>query len=247
MKVKKYRDLTLIDINEKQLLAVACDSSGGIGDKENDIVKTAPETVGYFAAQVSMMELIAFGAEPISVIDTLSVEMNDAGKRILDGIKEALKPLDLDTENIITGSTEENFPVTVTGMGITIIGIVDKYSFLWPKTNAGLIAVVVGVPKFGDEILEDSSDIMDIKETLNLKDKDYIKEILPVGSKGILYELKEMAGTNSLEYKLEDNIELDLNKSGGPSTCVIVSLKEEDIEKLKEETKLSIEKIARFV
>ena len=247
MLVKKYRDLTLIDINEKQLLVISCDSSGGIGNKENDVIKTEPEIVGYFASQVSMMEIIAFGAKPISVIDTLSVEMEATGRRIVDGIREALKPLDLDIENIITGSTEENFPVTVTGMGITVIGLADKEDFIWPKTESGLLAVVVGVPKVGDEILRDTSGIMNIEEILNLKKQSYIKEILPVGSKGILYELKEMADTNDLQYKLEENIKLDLYKSGGPSTCVIVSLKEEDIAKLKEAIKLPIEKIGKFV
>ena len=247
MRVKKHRDLTLIDINEKQLLVISSDSSGGIGNKKNDVVKTDPEIVGYFAAQVSLMELIALGAKPISVIDTLSVEMEDTGRRILNGIKEALKPLDLDVENVITGSTEENFPVSVTGMGITIIGIIDKESFLWPETNRQLIAVVVGLPKVGDEILKDRNNIMSVGETLKLKEKFYIKEILPVGSKGILYELKEVARTNGLEYTLEDNISIDLYKSGGPSTCVIVSIKEEDIKKLKEETDLPIEKIGRFI
>nr|WP_300006175.1 AIR synthase related protein [Tissierella sp.] len=247
MKVRKHRDLTLIDINEKQVIVISCDSSGGIGDKENDIIKTEPEVVGYFGAQVSMMEIIAFGSKPISVIDTLSVEMNDTGRRILNGIKEALKPLDLDIENIITGSTEENFPVTVTGMGITIIGLVDREGFLWPKTKKGLIAALVGVPKLGNEILEDSSGIMNIKETIDLKGRDYINEILPVGSKGILYELKEMASTNGLEYQLEKDIKIDLYKSAGPSTCVIVSLEEEDLEKLKEESSLPVEKLGEFI
>ena len=35
MKIRKHRDLTLIDINKDQILVVSCDSSGGIGNKEN--------------------------------------------------------------------------------------------------------------------------------------------------------------------------------------------------------------------
>lgn len=247
MKVRKHRDLTLIDINDNQTLVISCDSSGGIGDKANDLVKTSPEIVGYFGAQVAMMELISYGASPISIVDTLSVEMEPTGRRIIAGIKQAVEPLNFDMENILTGSTEENFPVTVTGVGITVIGIINKKDFILPKTQAGLIGAIVGLPKVGDEILEDKADIMNLEELLSLKEKSYIKEILPVGSKGILYEIQEMARTNKINISLEAGIRSDIYKSAGPSTCAIVSLEEEKLETLKKDSSLAIEKIGRFI
>ncbi|MGO1468881.1 MAG: AIR synthase related protein [Tissierella sp.] len=247
MKTIKHRDLTLIDINDKQTLVISCDSSGGIGEKKDDIIKTTPEVVGYFGAQVSMMEILSFGARPISVIDTLSVEMESTGRRIIKGIKEALEPLEFDIENILTGSSEENFPVSVTGVGITVIGIINKEDFIFPKTKSGLIAALVGVPKVGDEILKNRTDIINIEKLLKLKEKDYIKEILPVGSKGILHEFEEMAKTNNLEAILEKHINKDIYKSAGPSTCVIVSLEKEKFENLKLETPLPVEKIGEFI
>lgn len=246
MKIEKYRDLTLIDINESQLLVVSCDSSGGIGEKENDIVKTSPEIVGYFGTQVAMMELMAFGAKPITVVNTLSVEMDNTGKRVLKGIQKALKPLGLDDKNIVTGSTEENFPVSVTGIGITVIGIIDKKNWIKPRTSPNMIAAVIGVPKLGNEVLEARDQIMSISKLIELKRKDYIGEILPVGSKGILYELKEIISSNNMEFVLEEDINLDLKKSGGPSTCVIVSMDENKYTELKKEFSLQVEKIAKF-
>lgn len=247
MKINKHRDLTLIDINDSQRLVISCDSSGGIGDKANDVVKTSPEIVGFFGAQVSMMEIISFGAKPISVINTLTVEMDDTGKKIIKGIKEALEPLNFDTENILTGSTEENFPVTVTGIGITVIGIIEKDNFKLPKTKLGDIAVLLGLPKIGNEVLEGKDQIMNIEKTLELKAKEYIHEILPVGSKGILFEVKEMARTNDIDILLEKEINVDMHKSGGPSTSVIVSMKENDFENLKRDMLLPIEKIGKFI
>lgn len=247
MKIRKHRDLTLIDINKDQILVVSCDSSGGIGNKENDIVKTTPEIVGQFTAQVGLMEILAFGAYPITIVDTLSVEMEDTGRRILDGIKKTLEPLDFDLDNVITGSTEENFPVSVTGVGITIIGIIDKDNWKKPKTEAGLIAAVVGMPKIGDEVLDDKDSIMDIKRLLELKEKEYIKEILPVGSKGILYELDQMAKTNNINFELEDNKMINLKKPGGPSTCVIVSIEEKEYEEFKKEFSIPVNRIGRFI
>lgn len=247
MKIRKHRDLTLIDINDDQILVVSCDSSGGIGNKENDIVKAPPEVVGQFTTQVGLMEMLAFGASPITIVDTLSVEMEDTGRRILEGIKKALEPLDFDLDNVITGSTEENFPVTVTGIGITIIGIINKDNWKRPMTERGLIAAVVGVPKLGDEVLADIGSIMDVQKLLELKEKDYIKEILPVGSKGILYELEQMADTNNISFSLEDKQSIDLKKSGGPSTCVIISMEEREYKKLKKEFSIPVNRIGRFI
>lgn len=247
MKIERYRDLTLIDINENQCLVVSCDSSGGIGEKENDIVKAIPEVVGYFATQVALMELMAFGANPITVVNTLSVEMDNTGNRVLEGIKQALEPLDLDNEMLVTGSTEENFPVSVTGVGITVIGVINKNEWKKPQTQPGMMGVVVGLPKVGDEVLEDKNEVMDISKLIKLKKKGYIGEILPVGSKGVLYELNEMSNSNNINFILEDNINIDLNKSGGPSTCVILSIEYDKYEELNKEFSLPVNKIAKFI
>lgn len=246
MKIRKHRDLTLIDINDDQILVVSCDSSGGIGNKENDIVQAPPEIVGQLTTQVGLMEMLAFGASPITVVDTLSVEVEDTGRRILKGIKKALEPLDFDLDNVITGSTEENFPVTVTGIGITIIGIINKDNWKRPITERGLIAAVVGLPKIGYEVLEDEGSIMDVQKLLELKEKDYIKEILPVGSKGILHELEEMAKTNNINFSLEDKQLINLKKSSGPSTCVIISMEEKEYKNLKREFSIPVNRIASF-
>lgn len=248
MKITKYRDLTLIDINKEQILVISCDSSGGIGDKENDVVKVPPEVVGYFTAQVGLMEILSFGAKPITIVDTLSVEMESTGYRIIEGIKEALEPLEFDISNLITGSTEENIPVTQTGIGITIVGIIDKDKWKKPATTSGLFAAVVGLPKVGDEVSQDNKNtIMDIGKLLKLKEKDYIKEILPVGSKGILHELNEMAKTNNINFELEDNLNIDIKKSGGPSTCVIISIEEDKYEMFKKDFSIPVNKIGRFI
>ncbi|WP_129409246.1 AIR synthase related protein [Marinitoga lauensis] len=114
--------MTIINVCDNKELAIACDSSGGIGNKQMDIIKVPPDIVGYFTAHVALAEIISYGAFPIAVIDTLSVELNDTGKEIIKGIKKALEQLGINENKIITGSTEENFPVVQTGMGITVIG-----------------------------------------------------------------------------------------------------------------------------
>ena len=244
MKITKHRDLTLIDINKDQFLVISCDSSGGIGNKENDMVKVSPKVVGYYTTQVALMEILSFGAKPITIVNTLSVEMDDTGRKIIDGIEQALEPLDFDISNLITGSTEENIPVTQTGMGITIIGIVNKEEWKKPYTQSGLLSVVVGLPKVGDEVVADNNKtIMNISKLLELKEKEYIKEILPVGSKGILYELEQIAKTNNVNFELEEDINIDLKKSAGPSTCVLISIEENKYEEFTNSFSITVNKI----
>lgn len=248
MRVSKFRDLTLVDINDDQIMVIACDSAGAIGNKEKDIVKVEPEIVGRFTTQTALMEILAIGAKPVTIVNTLSVEMNDTGKKIIWGIKQALEPLGLSDTELITGSTEENFPSCQTGMGITIIGIIDKKNWEMPKTTVNALAVVVGAPKMGNEVIEDRGRmILSIPHVIELKSNPNIYEILPVGSKGILYELKEMARTNNLSFYLDDKISLDLERSAGPATCAIVSMDEKEYNNLKNRFPIPVERIGRFI
>lgn len=230
----KFRDLTVIDIIPNKKLIISCDSSGGIGLKEKDLVKTDPEIVGYFTSQVALMELLAVGARPITIVNTLGVEMDETGKKIIKGIKRALKPLSISNSVAITGSTEENIPVCQTFVGITVIGIIEKTNWREKKVKAGNLAVLVGIPKVGEEVLEDSGkETMSIPVLLELLKKPYINDILPVGSKGIAYELKEMASTSQLDYIIYEDLKIDINKSAGPATCAIIAIDKRSYEDLK--------------
>jgi len=247
MKVERFRDLTIIDINDRQALVISCDSAGGIGSKENDIVKASPELVGYYTSLVALMENLAFGARPISIVNTLAVEMDPSGKKIIKGIKKSLEALDFDIDLGLTGTTEENIPVSLTGLGITIIGIIDKKSWERPKSKEGDLVVSIGLPKVGDEVVEDQGEnIMDIPRLLKLLDLGFIHEILPVGSKGIEYEISEMARTNKLSYELLGEIGVDIKTSAGPATCVIASISEEDFTKLEEGIDIKVNKLGYF-
>ena len=247
MEQRKFRDLSFIPINHEETLVIACDSCGGIGNKENDVVKVSPDLVGYFTAHVALSEVLAIGARPISLINTLAVEMEDTGKEILKGINKALSYLDLGDEITINGSTEENIPVCQTAMGVTVIGVVNK-KWCMPKTHKGTLAVVVGIPKVGQEVLQDyGKETMSLLTLKKLLQNNKVQEILPVGSKGILHELKELAQSNGLSYVLKDNTQVDLLKSGGPSTCVIISIWEHDLPQLKKEISIPVNVIGEFI
>lgn len=244
----KYRDLTIVDITPDHRIVISCDSSGGIGDKDMDVVKTDPETVGYFTTQVALMELLATGATPVTIVNTLGVEMEETGQKIIKGIKKALKPLNLQNDIVITGSTEENIPVCQTSIGITIIGRIEKSNWRRKKAKKRDLAVVVGIPKVGHEVLDDRGrETMSVPILLELLSKPYINDILPVGSKGIAYELKEMADTNGLSYNIYDKLDINLEKSAGPATCAILAVDREGYEDLKKSISIPVKFIGIFV
>ncbi len=87
MQVIRYGDLQF-DFVWFRILVIACDSSGGIGNKEGDQLQVDPEIAGYYAAFVPLIECMAVRGEVISLIDTLSVEMVPTGERIIHGIKK---------------------------------------------------------------------------------------------------------------------------------------------------------------
>lgn len=239
----KFRDLTIVDITSDQRMVIACDSSGGIGDKEGDLVKVSPQVLGELTTQVAMMELLATGARPITIVNTLGVEMDATGKEIIKGIKKAIQPLNLE-DAILTGSTEENIPVCQTSMGITIIGLMNKSKWRIKKAEKNDIIVAVGLPKMGNEIIEDKGkNIMSMNIFLELLKKPYIKDILPVGSKGIGYEMNVMASTSELECNFYKDINIDIKKSAGPATCAIVSIDEKDYEDLKNTCQIPVNKL----
>jgi len=243
----KFRDLTIVDITPKHKMIISCDSSGGIGNKEKDVVKTDPEIVGYFTTQVALMELLATGAIPITIVNTLGVEMEETGERIIKGIKRALEPLNTEDDIVITGSTEENISVCQTSMGITIIGMIEGTNWRRKKAKKRDLVVVIGIPKVGQEVLDDNGhEIMSVPLLLELLGKSYVHDILPVGSKGIAYEINEMANTSELNCNIYDKVDIDLHKSGGPATCAIIAIDREGYEDLKKSVSIPVNFVGIF-
>lgn len=232
----RYGDLQLIP-NLKDYLIIACDSSGGIGNKDKDIVRIKPELAGFFAAFVPLVEVLATKGNIISIVDTLCVEMEPTGKRIISGIKEAMSSIDLDT-NLLTGSTEDNIPTSTTGIGVTVIGSISKDMIDSKEVTAGNALVLVGLPKVGQEFLEEEV-IGNARETLTLEvmtlfnRENMILDMIPVGSKGIQYESGVLANRYSLSAKLDHNTEIDYMKSAGPSTCLLVAIENNMISAFK--------------
>ena len=90
MKVTRFRDLTLFEVEGKKFL-LACDSIGAIGAKEGDVVHVSEEVVGYFLCRVPLMELLAQGAGPDIVVLTLANEWMPTGQGVVEALRWPLR------------------------------------------------------------------------------------------------------------------------------------------------------------
>lgn len=243
----KYRDLTIIAISSEQDIVIACDSCAGAGEKENDVILAPPRLVGGLATRVPLMEMLCYSAKPKIITQLLGNEMHPTGEQTIAGMKDELAKAGY-SDIEINGSTEENMSPTVTSLGITLIGMAHP-SIKQPLIKAGDKIYLVGTPLIGEDVITQFSELVTYDEVKLMRNKAYIKDILPIGSKGSVYEAKEMANTNDLEVKL--NIEWLNNKlstaSGGPATSVLVAVETGNEEAFEKILKGRIQQIGEFV
>jgi hypothetical protein len=224
------RDVSIIPSSSNEEIIVGTDNSGGIGTKEEDVVKVDDRITAYYSTRVAVMEVLAVKAKPFSVIIH-----NFSGDQVWEAYKKgaetALKEAELE-EMLITGSTESNFPLKQSALGITVLGkrsVVNN-----EKANECEYSyAVIGTPLTGDQVLENMEVVAPLSLFTKLCRHSAILDLIPVGSKGILEELRVLTGDASLTEK---NVEcpLDILVSGGPSTCFIVKFRKEDEGKVRE-------------
>ena len=234
---RRVRDLTTLDISEDAIMVVACDSIGAIGSKELDYIKVPGYFVGRAAVKVPLMEVLAAGADVVGVFNNLTVEMDPAGKEIIEGVIQELNTLGIQGEKILNGSTEENIPTRQTGIGIVVLGIVRREALNIGNAQRGNLVINLGLPKVGEEVQRggpDDPQVATPRLIKQLQKSSLVKEMLPVGSKGILHECQQLAKDASLEFNLFENLALDVKKSAGPSTCLLVVIDSNELDSFKD-------------
>lgn len=215
------RDAIVIPINEKESLVISADNSGGIGMKEQDVVKVAYETVGYFSFRVAVMECVAAKARPLAV-----VIQNFCGDKeweeLVKGVQKGLVELGLEGVQI-TGSTESNFPLVQSAVGLNVVGL---KSLEEKKVDFTELAVI-GLPLVGNEVIECAEEIAPLSLFYQVS---LLEDVLvwPVGSKGVQEEINRVMPGETFSCNI------DLHKSGGPATSFLVGFRPEKENELKQ-------------
>ena len=212
------RDITEIPLNDKKSLVIAADNSGGIGLKAHDIVQTPYEVVSYYGFRVAVMECMAAGGTPLAVV-LHNFSGDDVWPSLMKGIERGLEELGL-ADIPITGSTESNFSLVQSAIGIIVMGKKDRLAHDTILSVDNMKLAVIGSPLVGNEVLEREHEVLSLslfQELCQLQDV----VLLPVGSKGILHELRVLL---NYEFPIHQiNCDVDLDKSSGPATCCLVA------------------------
>lgn len=219
--INSVRDIVIIRF-DRNVLVVSCDSSGAIGPKRMDVIRVNPAIVGQFVSRVALMEVIAVGARPICLSMALCVEPRPVGQLIMKGAIMELKRSGLGGIRVVQ-SSEKNFKVKQTGVGASVIGVARSDDLKIGKCERGDLILAVGYPCVGNEVISGmrSNVIADTRDLLTLTKAHFIREILPVGSKGILREAEIMATDSQLHFRPVKNSKIDMRKSAGPATVIL--------------------------
>ena len=227
-------DVSILKVPTGHAIVVGSTSSGAVGPKLMDKVKVDGFVLGRFLARVALMDVIATGAFPLLLSVTLGVEKEPTGSEILEGIRREARSIGLDPNQVLMENTEDNFETIQTGAGLTVVGFANEDELRLGKTSPGDLIVAIGKPKVGDEVIsaEAKGEIADLKNVSQISQKKYVHDITAVGTFGIADEARMMAYGVGRQLKLFDVKGLDLNKSAGPATVVLVTVSKENLEEL---------------
>lgn len=219
----RRRDVEVIRIGGDQCLVVACDSCGAVGSKELDAVQAPAYVVGRYTARVALFEVLAAGAQPRAASVAISNEPSPTGDAILHGVRDELSTAGAD-DIPIAASTEKNMATRQTSVGVTVIGVCGDRELRLGLSRPGDAIYCMGVPKVGHEVGGPEDDRAVQRRHLDaLLKREGIHDIIPVGSKGIRWEAGILADAADAHLIIETDPGLDLEKSAGPSSCIVFS------------------------
>ena len=210
------RDLIVLPDKSGQYTVIATDCTGACGQKEHDAINVSYKTLAYYTARVAFLELLCVHARPTAY--TLSSFMKNGYDAVISGISALLKELTLDDLPFIA-STETNFDMIQSALAVSVIGTLDRPI---DDTTDGLSFASIGTPMVGNEVIEHADRIIQMDAFLSLVNDTKALRLASVGSKGIAYKLKQVFGVTAVSCAL------DLQKSAGPATCVILGYNKKD-------------------
>ncbi|MDS9472307.1 alpha-ribazole-5-phosphate synthase [Sporosarcina pasteurii] len=194
-------------------IIVTTDNSGGIGEKEQDIVSATDRLTAYYSARVTLLEQWAARAEPFTtLIHNFSGHASWA--KYVQGVEDLFQEAGVPCPQI-SGSTETNMELVQSAIAVTMIGKREERVSM-PDGQW----FTYGTPLVGEEVLANADEVASIRRIRQALDHQIINRVWPVGSQGILYEVRRVMNDDDLKVESE----LDIRKTAGPSTVVLVEL-----------------------
>lgn len=216
------RDIEICEIENDFLMITACDACAGIGEKELDVVSASADIVGQLTVRVPLMELLSVGVQPKMISIAIASEPDPTGRAILSGINRELREAGLSSIPKVI-STEKNFSTTQTGLGISMTGACERNVLRVNQSQPGDFVYCVGVPKVGADLSQGGGpDVLTTKHVARIMQLPMLHDLIPVGSRGVRGELTHMIRYQKKVFRSMTH-SLNMEKSGGPNTCAIIT------------------------
>ncbi|WP_186725509.1 alpha-ribazole-5-phosphate synthase [Planomicrobium sp. CPCC 101110] len=194
---------------------ITSDNSGGIGEKPMDFVQAPDRLTAKFAARVALLEQWAAGSEPEAVL-LHNFSGEEQWLRYIAGVEDVFAEARI--ENVqISGSSETNIATLQSAIAVTMLGRRKQEGRTGP-----LEWYVYGVPLVGEAVLLKAEQLADLKKLSEARASGLIESLWPIGSKGIGHEARRLFGED-----INSVPGLDIKKSAGPSTCVLIGFRKE--------------------
>lgn len=215
----KIRDLNYFRFGNNRIV-FACDSSGSVGELEGDAFRATSAEAGVNMVEVPLKEILSVGAKPLALYLDFCYKENEFTKSFVASVHHELQSVGADAPVFVTFGNHSK--PRYSSLGLTIVAKVRESALRIGTSLPGDLIYVIGLPKNKD-FYPLQMRTSTLAQILAL---DYVHEVLPCGSHGILYEATELAKTNGLEFT-EGNNEL-LNgqnrHSCGAAAVALVSI-----------------------
>lgn len=192
---------------------VTTDNSGSIGEKPADSVAVPDRLTAHYAARVALLEQWAACAEPTTIL-IHNFSGSASWEKYVAGVTDLFQEAGLKVPPI-SGSTETNMELMQSAMAVTMIGKRQQCSAV-----DGLTWFTYGAPLVGQEVLDFAEQVASLRLIRQALDQGVVSRIWPVGSSGILKEVRKMTG----DVEIVVETPLDAVKTAGPSTVVLLAI-----------------------
>jgi len=241
----KNSDIEIVWLSQEQCLVVACDSCGGVGVKEQDVLKADPVRVAQLITRNALLEILSVGAQPQMITATIANEPEPTGEALIGGIRRALHEAGLAALPLGI-STEKHFTTVQTGFGVTVIGLAAKKDIRFDCSKSGDYVYCLGAPLIGEEIVGRAEyEMIQCSHIEKLLQLSGVHDVVPVGSQGLYGEATALASAIGVHMEFEASLSINIYKPAGPCTCLLVT-SERPLDSVKFEGIL-LSKIGRLI